>query len=127
MLHRFSVNFKRFLSVFILGIGLLFVTLIKMCAVVGIDIMRHLTKNTYNQIITLFVSFAVGSLSGSSFYHLLPQAHADLMDENREPMHSSLHLEHISILGVYAFFFCVKLIKIIFEIRKKNVLKIAKN
>ncbi|CAO4384722.1 unnamed protein product [Caenorhabditis nigoni] len=81
---------------------------------------RSTLRHPNQDIITLFVSFAVGSLSGSSFYHLLPQAHADLMDENREPMHSSLHLEHISILGVYAFFFCVKLIKIIFEIRKKN-------
>ncbi|PIC37028.1 hypothetical protein B9Z55_015812 [Caenorhabditis nigoni] len=110
-------------AIYVWGIGLLFVTLINMCAVVGIGVMRYLTKNTYNQIITLFVGLGVGSLSGSSFYHLLPQAHPALMDEvdeNGEPTHSYLHMAHISILGVYAFFFCDKLIKIILEIRKKN-------
>uniref|UniRef100_A0A1I7UZ61 Zinc transporter ZIP10 n=1 Tax=Caenorhabditis tropicalis TaxID=1561998 RepID=A0A1I7UZ61_9PELO len=94
-----------------------------MCAVVGIGVMRYLSKNTYNQIITLFVGLGVGSLSGSSFYHLLPQAHPQLMeevDENGEKTYSYLHMAHISILGVYAFFFCDKLIKIILEIRKKN-------
>ncbi|EFP01906.1 hypothetical protein CRE_11522 [Caenorhabditis remanei] len=94
-----------------------------MCAVVGIGVMRYLTKNTYNQIITLFVGLGVGSLSGSSFYHLLPQAHPSLMeevDENGEKTWEYLHMAHISILGVYAFFFCDKLIKIILEIRKKN-------
>ncbi|CAP32586.2 Protein CBG13990 [Caenorhabditis briggsae] len=120
-------------AIYVWGIGLLFVTLINMCAVVGIGVMRYLTKNTYNQvrkitvitlrIITLFVGLGVGSLSGSSFYHLLPQAHPALMDEvdeNGKPTHSYLHMAHISILGVYAFFFCDKLIKIILEIRKKN-------
>ncbi|CAL2041981.1 unnamed protein product [Caenorhabditis brenneri] len=110
-------------SVYIWGVGLLFVTLINMCAVVGIGVMRYLTKNTYNQIITLFVGLGVGSLSGSSFYHLLPQAHPALFNEvdaDGNPTHSYLHMAHISILGVYAFFFCDKLIKIILEIRKKN-------
>ena len=31
--------------------GLLFVTLINLCAVVGIGVMRYLTKETYNQVI----------------------------------------------------------------------------
>ncbi|PIC12099.1 hypothetical protein B9Z55_028654 [Caenorhabditis nigoni] len=102
------------------GIGLLFVTLTNMCAVVGIDVMRYLTKDAYNQIITLLVGLGVGSLSDSSFYHLVRQAHPALMDENSEPTHSYLHMAHISIVGVYAFFFCDKLIKIILEMRKKN-------
>ena len=40
-------------------VGLFFVTLINMCAVVGIGVMRYLTKSTYNQ---------VGSVS---FYYYL--------------------------------------------------------
>uniref|UniRef100_A0A8R1DR00 Zinc transporter ZIP14 n=1 Tax=Caenorhabditis japonica TaxID=281687 RepID=A0A8R1DR00_CAEJA len=118
-----AAEHQRPSSVLVWGVGLLFVTLINMCAVVGIGVMRYLTKNTYNQIITLFVGLGVGSLSGSSFYHLLPQAHPSLVeevDEHGNPTHSYLQMAHISILGVYAFFFCDKLIKIILEIRKKN-------
>uniref|UniRef100_A0A1I7WZ91 MFS domain-containing protein n=1 Tax=Heterorhabditis bacteriophora TaxID=37862 RepID=A0A1I7WZ91_HETBA len=32
------------------GVGLMFVTLINMCAVVGIGVMRYLTKDIYNQV-----------------------------------------------------------------------------
>uniref|UniRef100_A0A1I7WN93 PBPe domain-containing protein n=1 Tax=Heterorhabditis bacteriophora TaxID=37862 RepID=A0A1I7WN93_HETBA len=32
------------------GVGLMLVTLINMCAVVGIGVMRYLTKNAYNQV-----------------------------------------------------------------------------
>ncbi|CAI5448586.1 unnamed protein product [Caenorhabditis angaria] len=118
-----SAEHVRPSSFYIWGIGLAFVTLINMCAVIGIGVMRYLTKSVYNQIITLFVGLGVGSLSGSSFYHLLPQAHPKLIDEVDEfghPTHSYLHMAHISILGVYAFFFCDKLIKIVLEVRKKN-------
>lgn len=52
--------------------GLFFVTLINLCAIVGIGMMKYFTKS-YNTIITLFVGLGVGSLSGFGFYHLLPQ------------------------------------------------------
>ncbi|CAB3406894.1 unnamed protein product [Caenorhabditis bovis] len=110
-------------SISIWTLGLIFVTLINMCAVIGIGVMRYLTKNVYNQVITLFVGLGVGSLSGSSFYHLLPQAHPKLVeevDDDGMPTYSYLNMAHISILGVYAFFFCDKLIKIVLEIKKKN-------
>uniref|UniRef100_A0A1I8BZF4 Zinc transporter ZIP8 n=1 Tax=Meloidogyne hapla TaxID=6305 RepID=A0A1I8BZF4_MELHA len=44
-----------------------------LCAVVGILVMRVLTKKYYNRFITFFVSVGVGSLSGSAMFHLLPQ------------------------------------------------------
>ncbi|KHJ97342.1 hypothetical protein OESDEN_02681 [Oesophagostomum dentatum] len=110
-------------SFMVWGIGLTFVTIINMCAVLGIGIMRFLTKDAYNQIITLFVGLGVGSLSGSSFYHLLPQAHPSLMeetDENGHLTHSYLHMAHFSLLGVYLFFMCDKVIKIVLEMRKAS-------
>ncbi|KJH48638.1 metal cation transporter, ZIP family [Dictyocaulus viviparus] len=103
--------------------GLLFVTIINMCAVLGIAIMRYLTKDVYHQVITLFVGLGVGSLSGSSFYHLLPQAHPLLMEEVDEQgnlNYSYLRLAHFSLLGVYLFFMCDKIIKIVLEMRKRN-------
>ncbi|ETN80418.1 metal cation transporter, ZIP family [Necator americanus] len=110
-------------SYLVWGIGLTFVTIINMCAVLGIGVMRYLTKDAYNQVITLFVGLGVGSLSGSSFYHLLPQAHPSLMEETDEHghlTHSYLHMAHFSLLGVYLFFMCDKVIKIVLEMRKRN-------
>ncbi|KAE9419197.1 hypothetical protein Angca_009053 [Angiostrongylus cantonensis] len=103
--------------------GLLFVTVINMCAVLGIAVMRYLTKDVYHQVITFFVGLGVGSLSGSSFYHLLPQAHPSLMnevDEQGKLTYSYLHLAHFSLLGVYLFFMCDKIIKIVLETRKRT-------
>ncbi|CAD6191380.1 unnamed protein product [Caenorhabditis auriculariae] len=105
------------------SIGLLFVTFINMCAVVGIGVMRYFSKNAYNQIITLFVGLGVGSLSGSSLYHLIPQAHPGLLedrDSNGQKTYAYLHMAHFMIIGVYAFFFCDKIIKIVIEYRKRN-------
>ncbi|KAK6031983.1 hypothetical protein OSTOST_01848, partial [Ostertagia ostertagi] len=110
-------------SYMVWGVGLMFVTIINMCAVVGIGVMRYLTKDVYNQVITLFVGLGVGSLSGSSFYHLLPQAHPSLMEEsdaNGRLTHSYLHMAHFSLIGVYLFFMCDKVIKIVLEMRKRN-------
>ncbi|CAJ0928591.1 unnamed protein product, partial [Mesorhabditis belari] len=104
-------------------IGFLFVSLINLCAVAGIGVMRYLSKNVYNQVITFFVGLGVGSLSGSSFYHLLPNAHPALLEEVDEYgnlTHSYLRMAHFSLLGIYTFFMCDKIIKIILECKKKS-------
>ncbi|KAF8370293.1 zipt-15, partial [Pristionchus pacificus] len=104
-------------------VGLSFVTVINMCAVVGIGVMRYLSKSVYNQVITFMVGLGVGSLSGSSLYHLLPQAHPQLLDqvdEDGNPTHAYLDMAHFSLIGVYTFFLADKLIKIILQWRKKG-------
>lgn len=55
------------------GIGLLFVTIISLCAAVGIALMPCLKAQTYSRVLTYFVGLGVGSLSGSAIFHLLPQ------------------------------------------------------
>ncbi|GMR33944.1 hypothetical protein PMAYCL1PPCAC_04139, partial [Pristionchus mayeri] len=102
-------------------VGFSFVTLINMCAVVGIGVMRYLSKSVYNQVITYMVGLGVGSLSGSSLYHLLPQAYPQLLqqvDEHGKPSHAYLNMAHFSIIGIYTFFLADKLIKIILQWRK---------
>ncbi|PAV67456.1 hypothetical protein WR25_19494 [Diploscapter pachys] len=96
-------------------IGLSVVTVINLCSVVGIVFMRYLSKDVYNKMITMFVGLGVGSLSGSSFYHLLPNAYPSLAEN-----HDYFMTAHYSILGVYMFFFCDKAIKIIMEAKKKH-------
>ncbi|VDM57754.1 unnamed protein product [Angiostrongylus costaricensis] len=68
-----------------------------MCAVLGIAVMRYLTKDVYHQ------------------------AHPSLInevDERGKLTYSYLHLAHFSLLGVYLFFMCDKIIKIVLETRK---------
>ena len=55
------------------GFGILFVTIISCCSLVGVAIMPLLTKHSYDSILTLFTGLAVGSLTGSAIFHLIPQ------------------------------------------------------
>uniref|UniRef100_A0A915ABJ8 Zinc transporter ZIP14 n=2 Tax=Parascaris univalens TaxID=6257 RepID=A0A915ABJ8_PARUN len=98
------------------SIGLACVTLISLCAAVGVLFVRGLTKRTYNHFITIFVAVGVGSLITSSTLHLLPQGLGLVDGEHFE----FITVEMFCILGIYAFFFCDKLIKISLESKKIN-------
>lgn len=97
-------------------IGLACVTLISLCAAVGVLFVRGLTKRTYNHFITIFVAVGVGSLITSSTLHLLPQGLGLVDGENFE----FITVEMFCILGIYTFFFCDKFIKISLESKKIN-------
>lgn len=100
------------------GLGLSFVTLISLCAMVGILFMRLLNKNVFNKFITFFVSVGVGSLSGSAVFHLLPQAFGLVDEFDPNANHDYLYKAFAAIVGIYLFFFCDKAIKIILETKK---------
>uniref|UniRef100_A0A1I8ABA3 Zinc transporter ZIP8 n=1 Tax=Steinernema glaseri TaxID=37863 RepID=A0A1I8ABA3_9BILA len=102
-------------------VGLSFVTAISLCALVGIAVMRFLRKKIYNRFITFFVGLGVGSLSGSAVFHLIPQAFG-LVDEfsSQEVDHDYLYKAAAAIFGIYLFFFCDKVIKMILETKKRN-------
>ncbi|KAI6191911.1 Zrt (ZRT), Irt-(IRT-) like Protein Transporter [Aphelenchoides bicaudatus] len=102
------------------GFGLFFVTLISLCALVGIAIMRLLKKSTFNRFITFFVSVGVGSLSGSAVFHLLPQAFGLVSEFDPNASHEYLYKAFAAVVGIYLFFFADKAIKIILEIRKRR-------
>nr|CAD2175438.1 unnamed protein product [Meloidogyne enterolobii] len=109
------------------SVGLSFVTVVGLCAVVGILVMRVLTKKYYNRFITFFVSVGVGSLSGSAMFHLLPQAfdlaqehsHGGFGEEHTHDNHDYLNKSFAAIIGIYLFFFSDKIIKIVVESRKR--------
>lgn len=72
-LQGISIIYRVWSMFSVWGIGLLFVTMISLCSIVGIGIMPFLSKRLYSQVITYFVGLGVGSLSGSAIFHLLPQ------------------------------------------------------
>lgn len=101
-------------------LGLSFVTIISLCALVGILLMRFLEKKLFNKFITFFVSVGVGSLSGSAVFHLLPQAFGLAAEFDSNANHDYLTKAFAAIVGIYLFFFSDKAIKILLETKKRN-------
>uniref|UniRef100_A0A183CIA1 Zinc transporter ZIP8 n=1 Tax=Globodera pallida TaxID=36090 RepID=A0A183CIA1_GLOPA len=116
-------------------LGLTFVTVIGLCAVAGILVMRCLKKSLFNRFITFFVSVGVGSLSGSAVFHLLPHAFGFAHEPHVNGSHSSLTSlapdynylwQCFAVIGgIYIFFFSDKFIKIVLETRKRSMKKSA--
>uniref|UniRef100_A0A1I8I022 Solute carrier family 39 (Zinc transporter), member 14 n=1 Tax=Macrostomum lignano TaxID=282301 RepID=A0A1I8I022_9PLAT len=84
------------------GYGLLFVTLINLCAVLGIIFLPFMGRRFFKLLMTFMVSLAVGSLMGTALLILLPdclqlafmheevnKANSSLIDDDRQ-----LHLFH---------------------------------
>ncbi|TMS38558.1 hypothetical protein L596_005255 [Steinernema carpocapsae] len=111
---------KRPSAALVWCLGLSFVTAISLCALVGIAVMRFLRKAIYNRFITFFVGLGVGSLSGSAVFHLLPQAFGLADEFNPNSNHDYLYKASAAVFGIYLFFFCDKLIKMVLETRKRH-------
>lgn len=92
------------------GYGILFVTLISGCSLAGVSVLPLMAHNFYQQLLTLLVGLAVGSLAASSLFHLLPQAFR-LADTDEH--HSYLWVSLIVLMGVWSFFMVERIIKII--------------
>ena len=48
-------------------------TIISACSLVGVSVLPLMGKAFYAKLLTVMVGLAVGSLSGSSVFHLIPQ------------------------------------------------------
>lgn len=102
-------------------VGLSCVTLISLCAAVGILFVKRLSRRTYNHFITIFVALGVGSLITSSTLHLLPQGLGVADGENYE----FIVVMMFCVFGIYTFFFCDKFIKITLESKKMNEIEMS--
>uniref|UniRef100_A0A915LPW2 Zinc transporter ZIP10 n=1 Tax=Meloidogyne javanica TaxID=6303 RepID=A0A915LPW2_MELJA len=92
------------------SVGLSFVTVVGLCAVVGILVMRVLTKKYYNRFITFFVS---------AFDLAQEHSHGGFGEEHTHDNHDYLNKSFAAIIGIYLFFFSDKIIKIVVESRKR--------
>ncbi|XP_022240464.1 zinc transporter ZIP14-like isoform X2 [Limulus polyphemus] len=99
------------------GFGILFVTLISCCSLVGVILLPLLNKNVYQTLLMLFEGLAVGSLLGSAVFHLIPQAF-NLLGENNE--HDYLWKSIIIFGGIYLFFLSERFMKIIIQVKKQK-------
>ncbi|XP_067655769.1 metal cation symporter ZIP14-like isoform X2 [Haliotis asinina] len=56
------------------GYGILFVTLINLCSLVGVIVLPFMKLAIYNQVLIFLVALAVGALAGSGLLCLIPEA-----------------------------------------------------
>ncbi|KAK3858020.1 hypothetical protein Pcinc_035761 [Petrolisthes cinctipes] len=94
------------------GYGILFVTLISGCSLAGVSVLPLMAHQLYQQLLTLLVGLAVGSLAASSVFHLLPQAF-NLAELYPGGHHKYLFVSLYVLMGVWGFFMVERLIKII--------------
>ena len=74
-------------------------------------------KAFYSKLLTVLIGLAVGSLSGSSVFHLIPQA-LGLMDS--DPEHRYLQTSVLLWFGVWLFFMIERFLKIIMDWKEKK-------
>ncbi|GIY60208.1 metal cation symporter ZIP14 [Caerostris extrusa] len=107
-------------TVAVWGYGLLFVTIISCCSLVGVIILPLLSKNVYQIVLMLFEGLAVGSLIGSSLFHLIPQTFK-LVGQDKE--HNYLWRSLLIFGGIYLFYVSERFMKIIIDLKKERKLK----
>jgi len=99
------------------GYGILFVTLISGCSLVGVSVLPLMGKAFYSKLLTALIGLAVGSLSGSSVFHLIPQAFK--LPDN-DPDHHYLEISLLLFAGVWLFFMIERLLKIVMDWKERK-------
>nr|XP_053630155.1 metal cation symporter ZIP14-like [Cherax quadricarinatus] len=101
------------------GYGLLFVTLISGCSLAGVSVLPLMAHQFYQQLLTVMIGLAMGSLAASSLFHLIPQAFRLRwtktlnVDTSSSGHHDYLFISLFVLVGIWCFFMIERLIKII--------------
>jgi len=101
------------------GYGLLMVTLISLTSVVGVGVLPLMSKSFYSNLLTSLIGLAVGSLAGSSVFHLIPSAFR-LADIEMYPHHSYLNISLTIWTGLYLFFIIERFLKIFMDSKARK-------
>lgn len=104
------------------GLGLLFVTAISLCSLLGVSVLPLTQKAFYKQLLTALIGLAVGSLTSSSLFHLIPQA-LNLMEE--DVGHSYLRISLMMWAGIWLFFMIERIMKVINDERLRRNQKLS--
>ncbi|XP_046681966.1 metal cation symporter ZIP14-like [Homalodisca vitripennis] len=102
-------------------LGLMFVTAISLCSLLGVSVLPLMQKAFYKQMLTALIGLAVGSLTSSSLFHLIPQA-LNLMEGDIG--HSYLRISLMMWSGVWVFFMIERIMKVINDERERRSKKV---
>ena len=91
--------------------GLLSVTVKSFMAVIGLCFLPLMSKSYYNHFLTTMIGLAVGSLSGSALFHLIPAAFE---------LENKLNISLALFGGIYLFFIIEQILKFLVEYRKRS-------
>lgn len=86
------------------------VTIISCTSLVGVVIVPFLNTKSYFNVINLFEGLAVGSLTGSAIFHLIPQSFNLLISESK---HDYLWKALVIFGGIYLFYWSERVMNII--------------
>eukprot|EP00095_Tigriopus_kingsejongensis_P002521 maker-scaffold838_size90379-snap-gene-0.10 protein:Tk02521 transcript:maker-scaffold838_size90379-snap-gene-0.10-mRNA-1 annotation:"zinc transporter zip14" len=101
------------------GYGILCVTIISMTSVVGAALLPCMSKSFYKALLTGLIGLAVGSLSGSAVFHLIPSAFS-LSEVSFFPHHSYLNISLVIFGGIYLFFIIERFLKMVMEFKSRR-------
>lgn len=99
------------------GFGILFVTLISLSSLVGVSVLPLMGKDFYKHLLTGMIGLAVGSLTGSAVFHLIPQAFK-LNETDKE--HTYLNISLVICGGVWMFFMVERILKFIMDYKDRK-------
>ncbi|XP_078672469.1 metal cation symporter ZIP14-like [Branchiostoma floridae x Branchiostoma belcheri] len=95
------------------GYGILSVSVISLCSVMGAIVVPFMKKRLYTLLLTFLIALAVGALSGSALFHLIPQAFDLPLEEYTEKAAAVW-------AGIYLFFITERLLKMASKLRQKR-------
>lgn len=110
---------KKPSSLAVWGYGILCVTIISMMSVLGVGFLPLMSSWFYDHLLTCLIGLAVGSLSGSAIFHLIPSAFK-LSDVHFYPHHGYLTISMVIWAGIYGFFVIERFLKIFMEYKSRK-------
>lgn len=103
------------------GVATLMVTIVSCCSLIGITIVPLISGPSFKTFNTLFTGLAVGSLTGTAIFSLIPQAFNlhRIQQESKEYLYKSL----VILLGIYLFYCSERLMRLYFDYKEKRLQK----
>ncbi|XP_031298097.1 metal cation symporter ZIP14 isoform X1 [Camelus dromedarius] len=100
-------------SVEVWGYGLLCVTVISLCSLMGASVVPFMKKTFYKRLLLYFIALAIGTLYSNALFQLIPEAFGFNPLEDNYVSKSAMVFG-----GFYLFFFTEKILKIL--LKQKN-------
>ncbi|XP_028313603.1 metal cation symporter ZIP14 isoform X1 [Gouania willdenowi] len=97
------------------GYGILCVTLISLCSLVGASVVPFMKKTFYKRLLLYFIALAIGTLYSNALFQLIPEAFGF------DPM-VDFYVSKSAVVfgGFYLFFFAEKVLKVLLKQKRGN-------